>query len=84
MKMTATDSDGESGTQRQDYSKKGSMMGKDSKEISSKSLDMIKAGGKSGSGPTGSTSSYPKGGKVGMTADFVPKGKGSTYGVNGV
>ncbi len=81
--MTATDSDGASGAQRTDYSKGSSKMGKDSKEISSSSMPMTKAGGKSGSGPTGSKDSYPKGSKVSMSADFVPTGK-NTYGINGV
>ena len=58
-----------------------------SKEISSKTMEMTKAGGQtSGGGPTESTRSYPKGGKPSMNAAaFNPmNGKPSTYGIGGV
>ena len=52
------------------------------KTIANKSLDMIKGGGSGdGSGPTGSSRSYPKGGGVNMSADFNPmkdKKRGAT------
>jgi hypothetical protein len=68
--------------QRVDYGNKTGEVGKD-KEISSKSMDMIKGGGVDGdnSGPTGSSRTYPKGGKVSMTPDFNPmndKKRGAT------
>ncbi len=82
MKMTS--SDGASGAQRTDYAKTSNEQGA-SKEIASKPMPMIKAGGKSGSGVTGSSASYPKGSKVSMTHDFNPqKGKASTYGIDGI
>lgn len=68
--------------QKQSFPKSGASKGK-SKEISSKSLPMIQAGGKSGSGPTGSKNAYAKGSKVSMSANFVPKGK-NTFGMNGI
>lgn len=59
------------GAQRTDYGSK-SGVGK-SKEISSKKAEMTKAGGSGdGAGPTSSSRSYPKGGSVGLKADFNP------------
>lgn len=61
-----------------------------SKLKSSKSMEMIQAGGSGGdsSGPTGSSRSYPKGGGVKMSADFNPmkdKKRGATdWAVGGV
>lgn len=58
------------------------------KEISSKPLEMIKAGGESSSGVTGSSRSYPKGGSVSMKPDFNPQKKsnrsGTDWAVGGV
>jgi hypothetical protein len=82
----------DSGAQRTDYgSKAGEGQGKD-KEISRGSADMLKAGGSGSdsgsSGPTGSSRSYPKGGKVSMTPDFNPmndkKRGGTDWVVGGV
>lgn len=55
----------------------------DDKMVSSKPAEMIKAGGSGGdnSGPTGSSRSYPKGGKPSMSPDFNPmhdKKRGAT------
>lgn len=48
-------------------------MAQDNKLVSSKSAEMIKAGGSGdGSGPTGSSRNYPKGGGSGLKADFNP------------
>lgn len=73
--------DSNAGAQRVDYGNKTGEIGKD-KEISSRTADMIKAGGSGdGSGPTGSSRSYPKGGKVNLTPDFNPlkdKKRGAT------
>lgn len=46
-----------------------------SKEISMKSLEMIKAGGQSGqnNGPTGSARTYAKGKAPSMSTDFNPQ-----------
>jgi hypothetical protein len=64
-----------------DYSNKTGEVGHD-KALSSKSMDMIKGGGSGdGSGPTGSSRSYPKGGKPSMSPDFNPmkdKKRGAT------
>jgi hypothetical protein len=75
--------------QRVDYGNKTGEAGH-GKEISSKSMDMIKGGGGGGndSGPTGSSRFYPKGGKVSMKPDFNPmndKKRGATdWAVGGV
>lgn len=75
--------------QRVDYGNKTGEAGH-GKEISSKSMDMIKGGGNGGndSGPTGSSRLYPKGGKVSMKPDFNPmndKKRGATdWAVGGV
>jgi hypothetical protein len=74
--------------QRVDYGNKTGEVGKD-KELSSKSMDMIKGGGSGdGNGPTGSSRSYPKGSKVSMTPDFNPmcdsKRGGTDWAVGGV
>lgn len=73
------------GYQRTEYGTKTGSVGED-KLQSSGSLEMIKAGSPStGTGPTGSSRSYPKSGSVSLSADFNPmKTPGSTYGVNGV
>lgn len=59
--------------QRTDYGNKSGEVGRD-KVLSSKPMEMTKAGGKDGenSGPTGSSRSYPKGGKPSMSPDFNP------------
>ena len=80
--------DSKSGAQRTEYGNKAGEVGKD-KEISSKPAEMIKAGGSGdGGGPTGSSRSYPKGGKPSMTPDFNPmsdKKRGATdWAVGGV
>lgn len=59
------------------------------KEISTKSLDMVKGGGSGdGSGPTSSSRSYPKGSKPIMSPDFNPmhdkKRGGTDWAVGGV
>lgn len=62
-------------------------MSGDSKEIASTKLDGASAGNKSGdgSGPTGSSRSYPKGGSVSLKADWNPqKIKPAGWGVGGV
>jgi hypothetical protein len=60
----------------------------DTKELGMGDMPMIKAGGasSSGSGPTGSPRSYPKGGKPSMDASkFNPMNdKANTYAVGGV
>lgn len=75
-------------TQRTDYGNKTGEVGH-GKEISSKPAEMIKAGGSGdGGGPTGSSRSYPKGGKPSMSADFNPikdsKRGGTDWAVGGV
>lgn len=62
-----------------------------SKVIKSGSLEMIQAGGAlptGGSGPTGSSRTYPKGGSVSTSADFNPmkdsKRGGTSWCVGGV
>ncbi len=58
--------------QRVDYGNKTGEVGRD-KEISVKKAPMIQAGGSgAGAGPTGSSRSYPKGGKPSMSPDFNP------------
>lgn len=58
--------------QRTEYGNKTGEVG-DDKAMSSKPADMIKAGGSGdGSGPTGSSRSYPKGGKPSLSPDFNP------------
>lgn len=76
--------DNDSGAQRQEYGNKTGEVGHD-KALSKKPLDMIKAGGSGdGSGPTGSSRSYPKGGKVAMRTDFNPqKEKATEWAVGG-
>jgi hypothetical protein len=74
--------------QRVDYGNKTGEVGKD-KELSSKSLDMLKAGGSGdGGGVTGSPSRYPKSSKVNLTPDFNPmkdsKRGGTCWAVGGV
>lgn len=55
-----------------------------SKTISTGSLSMIKAGGKSGHGPNGSSQSYAKGSSVNMTPRWNPmKLPANTYGIKG-
>lgn len=76
------------GAQRVDYGNKTGEVGHD-KEISSKPAEMIKAGGSGdGSGLTGSSRSYPKGGKPNLSPDFNPikdKKRGATdWAVGGV
>jgi len=68
------------------YSKGGAGKAGKSKTVSTGSLEMIKAGGSgAGSGPTGSSTSYPKGGKPSMSADFNPqKCKATDWVVGGV
>lgn len=67
--------------QRTDYSNKSGDGGR-GKVLSSGSEPMIRAGGSGdGSGPTGSSRSYPKGGHVDMKPDFNPmddKKRGAT------
>lgn len=75
--------------QRVDYGNKTGENGHD-KLQSSGALEMTKGGGSGGdsSGPTGSSRSYPKGGKVGLKADFNPmkdsKRGGTDWAVGGV
>jgi hypothetical protein len=73
--------DSTSGAQRVDYGNKTGENGK-SKVMSSKSLDMTKGGGSGdGSGPTGSSRSYPKSSKSNFSPDFNPmtdKKRGAT------
>lgn len=74
--------------QRTDYSSKAGEGGR-GKELSSKPLEMTKAGGSgAGAGPTGSSQSYPKGSKVSMSPDFNPmddrKRSGTSWAVGGV
>lgn len=58
--------------QRVDYGNKTGEIGKD-KALTSKPMEMTKGGGSGdGSGPTGSSRSYPKGSSVGLKADFNP------------
>lgn len=76
------------GAQRVDYGNKTGELGHN-KEISSKPAEMIRAGGSGdGSGPTGSSRSYPKGGKANLKPDFNPmcdKQRGATdWAVGGV
>lgn len=61
----------------------------DNKAATTKPIEMIKGGGSGdGGGPTGSSRTYPKGGKVNMTPDFNPmtdtKRGATEYGVGGV
>jgi hypothetical protein len=73
--------------QNQDYRKGNNEMEGKSKEISQKPLEMIKAGGKTGTdGPTESAREYPKGGKPKMDANaFNPMNHPPpTYGIGGV
>ena len=71
-------------SENQDYAK-GPVVEK-SKEISSKPLEMISGGGKTGDGgPTSSSREYPKGSKVSMTPDFNPMAKPATdFAIGGV
>jgi hypothetical protein len=73
------------GYQRREYGSKTGAEGED-KLQSSSSLEMIKAGPPSvGTGPTGSSRSYPKGSGLSLTPDFNPMKAGKpTYGVDGV
>lgn len=65
-----------SNSQKVDYGSKTGEVGKD-KEISSKALEMTKAGGESKSSTvTGSSRSYPKGSSVSLKPDFNPMKKG--------
>lgn len=61
-------------------------MSDDSKVVSSGKLDGAKAGKSGdGSGPTGSSRSYPKGGSVSTKADFNPQKCAATdWAVGGV
>lgn len=82
--MKASDSDGRTGAQRTGYGKggAGSVQGK---EVSMKSIEGAKGGGESGTGPTGSSRSYPKGKSSGFSADFNPmKHPATDYAVGGV
>lgn len=82
--MNAHDSDGYSGTQQRDYKKESNDMA-GSKEISSKTMDMIKGGTKVTHDGRGSSQSYAKGSKVNMSINWNPqKGSASTYGIKGV
>jgi hypothetical protein len=71
--------------QRQEYGSKTGIEG-DDKLQSTSTPPMIKGGGSGdGSGPTGSSRSYPKGSKLSLTADFNPmKVPATDYGVGGV
>jgi hypothetical protein len=73
------------GYQRTEYGSKTGSEGDDKLETAGR-LEMIKGGGSGdGSGPTGSSRSYPKSSSLKMTPDFNPmKSPASTYGVNGV
>lgn len=78
------------GAQRTDYGNKSGEVGHD-KELSSKSMEMTKAGGANADGsggPTGSSRNYPKGKGVSLTPDFNPmkdRKRGATdYAVGGV
>ena len=77
------------GAQRVDYGNKTGEVGK-GKEISTKPMEMIKAGPTDGnnSGPTGSERNYPKGGKPSMSPDYNPmkdsKRGATTWVVGGV
>lgn len=68
--------------QRQDYEKKGAA------DTGGHRLEGAKAGGSgstSGTGPTGSSRSYPKGKGHHYSTDWNPqKCKASTYGIDGV
>ena len=83
--------DSKSGAQRTEYGNKTGEVGKD-KEISSKPVEMTKAGASgsdSGSGgPTGSSRTYPKGKGPSMKPDFNPmddrKRSGTDWAVGGV
>lgn len=82
--MKAHDSDGYTGNQTQNYGKTANMQGA-SKELGTKSLPMIKAGGKVTHDGRGSSQSYPKGSKVSMSTNWNPqKLPASTYGIKGV
>jgi hypothetical protein len=84
----------DTGSETVTYPKKGASDGvvgntgrsSDSKELASGPLEMTKAGGMSGSGPTGSSRTYAKGSKVSTDANrFNPmKAKISTFAVGGV
>lgn len=64
--------DNTDGAQRVEYGNKTGEVGHD-KLLSSKKADMTKGGGSGdGSGPTGSSRTYPKGGKPRLEADFNP------------
>lgn len=74
--------------QRVDYGNKTGEVGH-GKEISSKGMEMTKGGGSGdGSGPTGSSRTYPKGGAPNLSPDFNPlkdkKRGGTTWVVGGV
>lgn len=77
------------GAQRTDYGNKSGEAGH-GKLISSKSMEMTKAGPTDGnnSGPTGSERNYPKGGKPNMSAGFNPikdtKRGGTDWAVGGI
>lgn len=79
-----------SNAQKVDYGSKTGEVGHD-KEISDKSMEMIKGGASksdSRGAPTGSSRTYPKGGSVSMKPDFNPQKKsdssGSDWAVGGV
>jgi len=81
--------DAAAGAKRTDYSSKAGEGTGGSKELSRKPLDMIRAGGSGdGSGPTGSSRAYPKGGKGSFKPDFNPmddkQRSGTDWAVGGV
>jgi hypothetical protein len=71
--------------QRTEYGTKTGAEG-DDKLVGSSRLEMIKGGGSGdGSGPTGSSRSYPKSSSLSLKADFNPmKVPVTDYGVGGV
>lgn len=78
------------GAQRVDYGNKTGEVGHD-KELSNKPAEMTKGGGANSDGsggPTGSSRTYPKGGKANLSPDFNPmrdKQRGATdWAVGGV
>jgi len=73
------------GYQRTEYGSKTGAEGDDKLQGSSR-LEMIKGGGSGdGSGPTGSSRSYPKSSSLSLKADFNPmKVPATDYGVGGV
>jgi hypothetical protein len=84
-KITTGAGSSDNSAQRTNYKKTSSQPAGTNKLLATAKLPMIKAGGPSGHGPTGSSQSYPKGSSVSMKPDFNPqKGSASTYGLMGV